>query len=259
MPELIPGTWAFVTGASSGIGEHFAYGLARRGVNLILLGQDPDRLKEVAKSVTEHGVQAVAFCCNLTKELHQAVQVFEDFEVDLLVNNAGAGIHGEFLLTPPPRHRDIIELNATALTELAFHAGRQMVARKRGGIINVGSLAGFFPLPYFAVYAATKAYVYSLSLALWAEWRKHNVHVLCVAPGPTESRFFERARGGKKRGKHILPVMQPGTVAEGALRAYERGKVLYIPGWWNQLLPLFVRRLFPDWMVAHFTEKHPYQ
>ncbi|MBC7218494.1 MAG: SDR family NAD(P)-dependent oxidoreductase [Candidatus Caldatribacterium sp.] len=260
MPELAPGTWAFVTGASSGIGEAFAYALSQRGMNLILLGRSEKDLQRVAEKIAkEHGTETVTLRCDLTRELDKAVEVLEEFEVELLVNNAGAGVHGEFLSVPSSRHREIIELNVAALTELSFHAGKQMVERKRGGIINVGSLAGFFPLPHFAVYAATKAYVYSLSLALWAEWKKHNVHVLYVAPGPTESKFFERARGGMKRPEKTSFVMQPEEVVKGALLAYEQGKAVYIPGWRNRVLPLFVRRLFPDWMVARFAERYPYK
>lgn len=258
MPAIVPKTWAFVTGASSGIGEHFAYELGKRGVNLLLLGRDDTALRRVASAVERtHGVKVVPLRCDLTKELDAAMRALHEYEVELLVNNAGAGIHGEFLTSSPSRYREIIELNVVALTELTFHAGKQMAERKRGGVINVGSLAGFFPLAHFAVYAATKAYVYSLSLALWAEWRRHNVHVLCVVPGPTESKFFERARGGAKRQKRGFFVMQPENVARGSLRAYERGKVIYVPGWYNWML-LPVRRLFPDWMIAQFTEKYPF-
>lgn len=259
MPGLLPGTWAMVTGASSGIGEGFACELAKRGMNLVLLGRDRTALNQVTEKVTQtYGVAATPLVCDLTKDLEKATRVFDELEIELLVNNAGAGVHGEFLSHPFSRHRDIIELNITALTELAFVAGKAMVARKRGGIINIGSLAGFFPLPHFAVYAATKAYVYFLSLALWAEWKRHNVHVLYVAPGPTQSKFFERARNGATRQKATRFLLRPEEVARGALQAYERGSIVYIPGWWNQLPPLLVRRLFPDWMVASFLGKHPY-
>lgn len=258
MPELIPGTWAFVTGASSGIGEHFAYELGKRGMHLLLLGRDEVALKQVASRITgTHGVETVCLRCDLTQERGEAVKALYEYDVELLVNNAGAGVHGEFLDASLERYREIIELNITALTELAFHAGKRMVERKRGGIINIGSLAGFFPLAHFAVYAATKAYVYSLSLALWAEWRRHNVHVLYVAPGPTESKFFERARGGVKRQGGSPFVMRPEDVARGSLRAYEQGKVIYIPGWHNRLL-LPVRRFLPEWMIALFTAKRPF-
>ncbi|MGC8778801.1 MAG: SDR family NAD(P)-dependent oxidoreductase [Candidatus Caldatribacteriaceae bacterium] len=257
MPKLKPGQWAFVTGASSGLGEHFAYELAKKGLNLILLGRDSQALEAVAAHIRkEHQVQLECVRCDLTREREKAVGILQEFDVDLLVNNAGIGVYGKFLEREPYRYREMIELNVVALTELAFQAGKRMVQKGRGGIINVGSMAGFFPVANFAVYAATKAYVYHFSLALWAEWKKYHVHVLCVAPGPTQTRFFERSRDGLKRSADSPGVMDPAVVVRGSLAAYERDRVVYVPGFQNRLGPLLVRRFFPDWMVTRFTEKY---
>ncbi|MGQ9473728.1 MAG: SDR family NAD(P)-dependent oxidoreductase, partial [Candidatus Caldatribacteriaceae bacterium] len=107
-----------------------------------------------------------------------------------------------------------------------------MAERGKGGIIHVGSLAGFTPLANFAVYSATKAYVYHFSLALWAEFRRRGVHVLCVTPGPTESKFFERSRPqGVQRTKGKRMLMKAEDVVRETLRAYEKNKVICIPGW----------------------------
>lgn len=257
MPKLEKGQWALVTGASSGIGEHFAYVLAERGVNVILLGRDEAALKRVATTIgKKQRVQMEIVRCDLIRELEKAVGILQEFDIDLLVNNAGIGVYGKFLEREPSRYREMAELNINVLTELAFQAGRQMVEKKSGGIINVGSVAGFFPVANFAVYAATKAYVYSFSLSLWAEWKKHRVHVLYVAPGPTRTRFFERSRNGLKRPDDVPHVMDPETVAQESLAAYEQNKIVYIPGWKNRIGPFLVRRFFPDWMVAQFTEKY---
>ncbi|NSW75911.1 MAG: SDR family oxidoreductase [Candidatus Atribacteria bacterium] len=257
MPKLEPGQWAFVTGASSGIGECFAYELAKKGVNLILLGRDPQALERVTMGVEQESkVRFETLHCDLTRELDRAVSILQEFDVDLLVNNAGIGVYGEFLAADFSRYREMIGLNIVALTELSFHAGKRMIEKGQGGIINIGSLAGFFPLSNFAVYAATKAYVYSLSLALWAEWRKHNVHVLYVAPGSTETKFFERSRNGARRPKGSPGVMKPEDVVREAILAYERNRIICIPGWRNRLLPFFGRRFFPDWMVAWFAKRY---
>ena len=256
MPKLQKGQWALVTGASSGIGEHFAYGLAEKGLNVILLGRDETALRRVAATIeTKHPVKMEIVRCDLTQELRKAVGILQEFDVDLLINNAGVAFYGKFLEREPSRYREMIELNITVLTELAFQAGKRMVEKRRGGVINVGSVAGFFPVANFAVYAATKAYVHSFSLSLWAEWKRYNVHVLYVAPGPTRTRFFERSRNGLQRPKDSPGVMDPEIVARASLTAYEHNKVVYVPGWRNRLGPLFVRRFFSDWMVAQFTEK----
>jgi short-subunit dehydrogenase len=257
MPKLQKGQWALITGASSGIGECFAYQLAERGLHVILLGRDEESLKRVAGTIKErYAVQLETVRCDLTRELEKGISVMQEFDIDLLVNNAGLGVYGKFLERDPSRYREMIALNIAALSELAFRAGRRMVEKRNGGVINIGSVAGFFPLPNFAVYAATKAYVYNFSLALWAEWRTHNVHVLYVAPGSTETKFFERSRDGLQRPKESPGVMKPEEVARESLRAYERGQVVCIPGWKNRLGPLLVRRFFPDWMVARFAERY---
>ncbi|MCX7950106.1 MAG: SDR family oxidoreductase [Treponemataceae bacterium] len=257
MPKLERGQWALVTGASSGIGECFAYELASKGLNVILLGRDETALKRVATNIEKkQAVELEIVRCDLIQELGKAISILQEFDIDLLVNNAGVGVYGKFLEREPSRYREMIELNITVLTELAFQAGRQMVGKGHGGIINIGSVAGFFPVANFAVYAATKAYVYSFSLSLWAEWKKHHVHVLYVAPGPTRSRFFERSRNGLKRSENSPQVMNPEIVARESLSAYERDKIVYIPGWKNRIGPFLVRRFFSDWMVAQFTEKY---
>lgn len=257
MPKLQKGQWALVTGASSGIGEHFAYGLAERGLHVILLGRDEVALQRVAAHIrAKYGVQQEIVRCDLIREMEKAIGVLQKFDIELLVNNAGIGVYGKFLEREPFRYREMIELNVTALTELTFQAGKRMVEKRRGGVINIGSLAGFFPVANFAVYAATKAYVYSFSLSLWAEWKRHNVHVLYVAPGPTRTKFFERSRDGLQRPKDYPGVMEPDIVARESLAAYERDKVIYVPGWKNRLGPLFARRLFPDWVMAQFLEKY---
>jgi len=246
--------WALVTGGSSGIGREFALQLAQKNINLILVGRNSVALSSVADEIHRiSDVSAVIIQADLTKEseFDTLVDSTSRFNVDLLVNNAGFGLYGDFIDNPVQDYVQMIELNVTALTKLAHHFGQKMASRKNGGIINIASVAGFFPIPHLAVYGATKSYVYNISLSLWAELKEKNVHVLCVTPGPTETKFFERAR--MDPGKSVI---KPSEVVSGALRAYEKGSPIYVPGFGNKLTYYFVRKVFGDRFIAKMLAKY---
>jgi len=244
--------WALVTGGSSGIGREFAIQLAQKGVNVIIVGRNAVALSEVADEIHKiSNVSVVIIQADLTKDTDQVIDNTSRFEIDLLINNAGFGLYGDFVSHSEHEYENMVELNVKVLTKLARHYVEKMVKKEHGGIINIASVAGFFPIPHLSVYGATKAFVYSLSMSLWAELKDKNVHVLCVAPGPTETKFFERAK--MKPGKR---VMKPQEVVSGALQAFEYGKPLYIPGIENQLSYHLVRRLFGDKFIAKFLVKN---
>ncbi|AMW32436.1 SDR family oxidoreductase [Fervidobacterium islandicum] len=244
--------WALVTGASSGIGKEFAYQLAKKGLNLILIGRSMPALTSVADEIHKISSSSVVILqADLTKDLDMVFDNTSRFNIDLLVNNAGFGLYGDFFSNSLDDYIRMINLNISALTKLTHYYGAEMAKRKSGGIINIASVAGFFPIPHLAVYSATKAYVYSLSMSLWAELQDKNVNVLCVAPGPTETRFFERARMETK-GK----LMKPEHVVAGALKAFENGNPLYVPGFGNKLTYYFVRKFFGDKFIANFLAKY---
>ncbi|MFN3328523.1 MAG: SDR family NAD(P)-dependent oxidoreductase, partial [Fervidobacterium pennivorans] len=173
------------------------------------------------------------------------------FNVDILVNNAGVGLYGNFLDHPLEDYESMIRLNILALTRLSYHYGQIFARNNKGAIINIASVAGFIPIPHFSVYAATKAYVYSFSMSLWAELKDKNVHVLCVAPGTTETKFFERAKMTPAK-----MMMKPKEVVKGALEALEKGKPLYIPGLTNKLSYYLFRRVFSDKFIANLLSKY---
>jgi len=124
----------------------------------------------------------------MTSMLLSIIQV--RFDIDLLVNNAGVGLYGDFVDKEYEEYENMMKLNINALTRLSHHYARLMTTKGNGGIINIASVAGFIPMPHFSVYSATKAYVYNFSMGLWAELRPHGVHVLCVAPGSTQTQFL---------------------------------------------------------------------
>lgn len=234
---------ALITGASSGIGEAFARKLAAQGYDLLLVARSRDKLEALGAELNEqHGVAAFAISADLSEEQAPA-RVVEEVErlgrqVDLLVNNAGFGLSGEFLSHPPERYQQQIALNVGALTELTHLCLPGMVTRGQGSIINVASLLSFFPFPYSSVYSATKAYVLSFSESLWEEYRGRGVRVLAVCPGPTETNFFQTARDIETGNKRT-----PEQVVDTALRALERGRSFVIDGSQNYMMALLGRLL----------------
>lgn len=214
---------ALVTGASSGIGAVFARELARRGAGVVLVARRADRLAALAAELTAaHGVTATPVAADLVKP--GAARALADdlalreITVDVLVNNAGFGTHGRFTDQDPARLTDSITLNVTALVELTRIFLPAMVERDRGAVVNVASTAGFQPLPYFAVYGATKAFVLSFTEALWGELTGTGVRALALCPGATRTEFFEIAGEAAAVGSRQTPEQ----VVAVALRALER-------------------------------------
>ena len=190
---------ALITGASTGIGVVFARQLAQRQMELILVARSRDKLEQLAAELGEqYGVKVTVIVQDLTvagagKLVYDTVNQ-KGINVDLLVNNAGFGDYGAFSEQDLARQLEMIQLNNLVLVELSHYFLRPMLAGAGGAIINVASIAGFQPLPYLSVYAATKAFVLSFSESLWAENKDKGVEILALCPGPTESNFFEVAR-----------------------------------------------------------------
>ncbi|MBT1248706.1 MULTISPECIES: SDR family NAD(P)-dependent oxidoreductase [Thermosipho] len=252
MPKFQSGEWVLITGGSSGLGEEFAYQLANKGVNLILIGRDSERLKKVSEKTRKINkkIDSLTFSFDLSKDLHKLIEKLQNFNVTHLINNAGFGWYGNFTNANQEIYEKMILVNISTLTYLSRYYAEKFSKRKNGGIINVASVAAFFPIPHFAVYGATKAYVYNFSLSLWAEMRKNNVHVMCLAPGKTKTRFFERANM-----KNQKKLMSTKFVVKGAINAYEKNKPLYIPGTSNKLLYSLVRGIVSDKFLAKILEK----
>ncbi len=234
--------WALVTGASSGIGKEFARRLASMGMNLVLVARSEDKLSDLSKELNaEYGIMAEIIPIDLTiSEASNRIKEFTDslnIDVDVLVNNAGFGLFGDFERYPPEEYTKMIRLNIRTLTELCSVFLPEMRKRGRGGVINVASTAAFMPIPYLSVYSATKAYVLSLSQALWAEYRKSGVRVTCLAPGATKTNFFKVA------GMPATRFESPEIVVERALKAFEKNKRLKISGAGNYLSGLLPRFL----------------
>ena len=182
-----------VTGASSGIGELLAREAAKRGHRLVLTARRGDRLQALAGELGGADVIAADLADLQGPAAIEAMLAERGLSVDVLINNAGLGQRGQVATIPLARQLAQIDVNIRALTELTVRLLPAMVARRRGGILNVASTAAFQPGPNMAVYYATKAYVLSFSEALHEELRPHGVKVSALCPGPTYSEFAERA------------------------------------------------------------------
>ncbi|SNQ49947.1 conserved hypothetical protein [Frankia canadensis] len=247
---------ALVTGASSGIGAAFAEAYARRGARLVLVAPGEPRLAEVAERLrAEHDVEVHTVALDLAEEsgpdeLAKAVAEI-GVEIDVLVNNAGFGTRGPYHeLSADRDHREVM-LNVVAIERVAHLFLPGMVARGSGTVINVSSTSGFQAVPYMAVYGASKAFVLSLSIALWAEGRRHGVRVLGLCPGPTDTGFFEAMGSRMSAGGRLRTTDE---VVAAAFRALDRGQAYVIDGRLNYLTSN-ASRLLPRGFVARITER----
>ncbi|MDX1681416.1 MAG: SDR family oxidoreductase, partial [Akkermansiaceae bacterium] len=227
-----------ITGASSGLGEEFAMQLAPRARQLVMVARREVMMETIAERIGEDypDVDVVIEVADLADAderdalLHRLVK--QRISPDLLINNAGLGDYGEFITADWPKLEAQIKVNVEALTHLSYVIAGGMVEKGRGAIINVSSLASLMPIPDFAVYAATKAYVTSFSEALRIELKEHGIPVLALCPGPVHTGFGAVARRGAGQkeipGREWFYVEKEQVVAEG-LVALERGKARHFP------------------------------
>jgi short-subunit dehydrogenase len=246
---------ALVTGASSGIGAVFAERLAGRGCDLVLVARSQEKLDSLAATIRASArVEAEALQADLSLP-GAGVQLAaslgaRDVQIDILVNNAGFGLYAPARNADPKRVSEEVLVNVAAVTDLTQALLPGMLARDRGAVINVASTAAFQPVPYMAVYGATKAYVLSFTEALWAETRQTNVRVSALCPGATDTAFFDVAGESASVGNR----MSPESVVDAALRALDRRRSFVIPGHANRLLASS-SRLASRQTVARLAER----
>lgn len=239
---------ALVTGASSGIGEVMATMLAEAGVAVVVVARRADRLAALAERYGEIDV-LVADLTDGDGLTSVADRVADpDRPIDLVVNNAGFGTNGAFHDLDPDRLDDEIGLNVAALTRLSHAALTAMVPRRRGWLLNVSSIAGFQPAPRLAVYAATKAYVTSLSESLHEEVAEHGVHVTALCPGLTKTEFQSVSNTATYADRFPdLVWTSPEQVARTGLDAVVANRAIAVPGLQYQLMSA-VTNVTPRWL-----------
>ncbi|MBB3207350.1 hypothetical protein FHS27_003171 [Rhodopirellula rubra] len=229
-----------VTGASSGIGWELAKQFARGGNDVVVVARSEGKLNELAEQIRrEHHVDANVIVSDLSKP--DAVDALCDqlrereIRVDTLVNNAGFGALGKFAELSADRQTDMLMVNVVALTRLARQLLPGMIERKRGGILNVGSIAAHQAGPNMSVYYASKAYVLSLTEGLREELSGTGLHVTCLEPGPTETGFGDDSGMGRLK-SFSTQAMSAAAVAEAGYEGYVNNEDVVIPGWKNRLL-----------------------
>ena len=253
-------TTALITGASSGIGAVFAEQLAAKGYDLVLVARSQDKLEAIADQLTAtHGIKTTVMVQDLLAD-GAAAQIFDQLdeqglEIDLLVNNAGFGAYGEVVEGDLPTYLNMIQLNVSVLVDLTYRALQGMKERRSGSILNISSIAAFQPMPYFAVYAATKSFVLSFSEALWCECQPYGIKVLGVCPGPTETQFFKTAEFPDELAASGQGLASPEAVVKEALRALDQGSSNVVTGGLTNQILVNSSRFLPRETLTKFVGK----
>lgn len=220
------GPWAVIAGGSEGVGAAFADELAASGINLVLVARKPGPLAETAGRARKRGVEVRTVAVDLiaASALDELRAATDDIEVGLFIFNAGANSYGaEIVEGDPARFQQVIDLNIGAQLRLTQHFGKRLKDRGRGGIILLGSLAGYLGQPQIGVYSAAKAFDRILAESLWIELAPHGVHVLELVLGVTRTPAMERA--GLRMDLPGLNVAEPADVAREGLAHLGDGPV----------------------------------
>ena len=233
---------ALITGASSGIGRDMARYLAQKGWDLILVARRGDRIEELKNELNSVEVRCIVKDIGKTEACFALYEMVKDEPIDMLVNNAGFGLAGEFVKTDLDTELNMIDVNVRAVHILTKLFLRDFVARDRGIILNVASSAGFMPGPLLSTYYATKNYVLRLSEAIAEELRHKGskVTISALCPGPVNTEFNQVAKV-KFAVNGISSEMCAKTAIDGALK----GKLIILPGAMIKV-GLFFRRFVPE-------------
>jgi len=257
-PTIAPST-ALITGASSGIGEALAHCFARDGHALVLVARSESRLQTLAGALrNEHGVRVDVLPADLARpgaaDTLAATLRRKRRSIDVLVNNAGVLEQGAFVDATPVRHQQLIDLNVSGLTAMVAAFVPAMVRRGRGRVLNVASIAAFQPVPGLATYAATKAYVLSLTESLAEELLDSGVTVTALCPGITATAMLDQAAQGNERLAQLpgFVVGEVGAVAAEGYRACMAGEVVTVPGLLNRAATV-AGRATPKWLLRRIA------
>jgi uncharacterized protein len=240
--------FALITGASRGLGMAFARALAERHCNLVLVARSAEPLHALANELRQStSVSVVAIQADLSfpgaGHVLAAQLSKDEIPIDLLVNNAGFGLRGEFRGLSIRQQLEMLRLNNQAIVELTYSLLPRMLERQQKGIINISSTAGFQPIPFASVYSATKAFLTAFSLALEQELRSAGVAVVTVCPGRLHKNQNQESEQ-RARGKWPGIYQSPDEVVEDALRVLANGGGLTVPGALNKF-SVFAQRLIP--------------
>lgn len=247
--------YALITGASSGIGEQFARQLAAQGRSLILVARSERKLEVLSEELKQkYGVNVPYIIQDLAKlesaeELYKIVKA-KGYHIDLLINNAGIGLIGEFAKQPLDKLNEMIILNVVTPTKL-IRLFQHDLEKKQGTVLNVASQAAFEPLTYMASYGGTKAYLLNLTEALREEFKDKGIKFIALCPGPTKTNFFRRA--GYDANIIQFKKRDPKEVVEEALEGIKKNQAVIMPGFENKVMT-FLNRFMPIPLLAKMSQ-----
>lgn len=252
---------ALVTGASSGIGRDIAKELAKRGYNLILVSRDNKKLDEVAKEIkNQYEVEAEVIQKDLSIK-QNCIDLYNEVKnenIDILINNAGFGVHGPIIETDLDKEINMLETNIIAVHILMKLFLQDMVKNNKGKILNVSSMAAFSPGPLMAGYYSSKAYVYRLSECVKTELKmmKSNVKISVLCPGPVRTNFNKVANVN-----FAAPSLSSDVVAKYAIEKMLRGKFTIVPGNLMKITRFFEKILPHNWIsyvsyIVNYRKSH---
>lgn len=249
---------ALITGATEGIGYEFSKIFAQKGINLILVARNETRLQQIATELSLYKIEVKIYAKDLSV-IENTMFIYNDLRVnnitvDYLINNAGFGINDNYIAIDWQKEQEMFNLNMITLSYFTKVFAKDMVARKYGRILNLGSTGSFQPGPYMAGYCATKAFVLSLSEAVNYELKGTNVSVSTLCPGVTDTKFHSVAHTENTIMSKLLSHATPEEVANYGFKIMMKGKSLGIHGFLNKII-VFSDRLICRRILIAFTGK----
>lgn len=247
---------AMVTGATSGIGEALAKLLAEKGIDLLLVGRNQEKLRELTLQLSQKvKVETLAADLENPSERVHVIEAIHRKVPDLVINNAGKGFYGDALSGSTEESMKLMELNGMAVMELTLESARTLFSfNKKGTILNVSSVAGFFIFPKFAVYAASKAFVTHLSESLDEEMKGYGIRVLNSCPGMVNTNFRSRAGEAVPATKEKEATMTASYAAEQIWHQIETKKQTTIFNWPYRILAFLARYIFPKKAISFIVK-----
>lgn len=238
--------YTLITGASKGIGKAFAYECAAKGMNLLLIARSESLLNTLATELkAKHNIEVHTHVADLLDHnAHKKIFGWvgeQGYNVDMLINNAGMGLYGEFSKVDLEDHLKVMHLNMDSMVRMAHEFLNVTDANQKRYLLNTSSTGAYQPVPYMGIYSASKAFILSFSYALRYELLRKNVHVTALCPGGTETEFFTPAKMEKVIEKNASFMMKADEVAKQGLAGLMRNSASVIPGFINKLSSVSVR------------------
>ncbi len=250
-----------ITGATSGIGKELAKEFAKHKFDLVLTGRNKEKLEYVSEElVKEYSIKCFTIVSDLRNEnsskyIYQKVKE-NNISIDILINNAGFGIYGDFLLEDLHKQNELIDVNIKAVMNLCYWFGKDMKDRKKGKIINLSSISGYLPGPYMASYYASKAFILSFSLALEKELKPYHVEVYTLCPEVINTPFYDKANANLKYSLLLknMPPKSPQKLVKYVFKKIKKKKYLLHPGLKNKCI-IFLQRFLSKKITLFFVSK----